>query len=131
MTHPDRAIEAGARAVTAAQMKWKAENGGDKASCVDCPDELIAAAVIAAYETQRAAEGLNDCIDNAGKPYQSEFMAATLKAAKDWLDSPLCTFCRHRVGNDSITDKNGEIACRSCGEAEINAQRMEARDAGE
>lgn len=71
------------------------------------------------------AEGLNDCIDNAGKPYQSEFMAATLKAAKDWLDSPLCTFCRHHVGDDSVTDTNGEIACRSCGEAEIAAQRCD------
>ncbi|MBN8968982.1 MAG: hypothetical protein J0G95_11035 [Rhizobiales bacterium] len=30
---------------------------------------------------------LNDCIDNHGKPYQSQFLADTLKAAKDWIDT--------------------------------------------
>lgn len=52
-----RAIQTVAMAVTTAQMKWKAENGGDKASCVDCPDEVIAAAVITAYEAHLKAEG--------------------------------------------------------------------------
>ncbi|MGB5901994.1 MAG: hypothetical protein WBH00_04000 [Xanthobacteraceae bacterium] len=52
-----RALEAGARAVTAAQLEWKAKNGGDKASCIDCPDEVIALAVITAYEAHLKAEG--------------------------------------------------------------------------
>jgi len=43
-----------AKAIDAAQLKWKAENGGDKASCNDCPPEFIARAAIAAVRAYDA-----------------------------------------------------------------------------
>jgi hypothetical protein len=43
-------LDAVAAAIKAAELKWKAENGGDLASCVDCPDETKAHAAIEAYK---------------------------------------------------------------------------------
>lgn len=37
----------------------------------------------------------------------------------------LCLFCGKPAGDDPVFDRNSEIACRECGEAEIGAQRIE------
>lgn len=71
---------------------------------------------------------LNDCIDNDGNPYQSEYLADVLKEAKELLTPP-CIFCSEPAGLDSVSDSFGEVACRECGEAEISAQSAEASDA--
>lgn len=42
-------VEAVARAMCAAQLAWKAANGGDDASCIDMPDEDLALAAIEAH----------------------------------------------------------------------------------
>jgi hypothetical protein len=41
-------VERVAVAISNAQMAWKAANGGDDASVVDCPDEVLARAAIEA-----------------------------------------------------------------------------------
>lgn len=41
-------------------------------------------------------------------------------------DQSPCTFCGKPVGDDCIYDENGEVACKPCGEAEIQAQKTEA-----
>lgn len=50
-------LEEAAKAVEAAELAWKAANGGDKASCIDCPDEVKATAAITAYLAQAEKEG--------------------------------------------------------------------------
>ncbi len=39
-------IQEVAAAINAAELKWKAENGGDVASCLDCPDDVKARAAL-------------------------------------------------------------------------------------
>lgn len=51
------ALEAAAKAVEAAELAWKAANGGDNASCIDCPDEVKATAAVTAYLAQAEKEG--------------------------------------------------------------------------
>ena len=51
------ALEEAAKAIEAAELAWKAANGGDKASCIDCPDEVKATAAITAYLAQAGKEG--------------------------------------------------------------------------
>jgi hypothetical protein len=40
-------------------------------------------------------------------------------------DTEICLFCGKPSGDDAMVDDNGEVACRSCGEAEFNAQDKE------
>lgn len=54
-----------ARAIDAAEMAWKSRNGGDAASCIDCPDDVKARAAIAAMREPTdamitAADGITD-----------------------------------------------------------------------
>lgn len=47
-------VEKVARAIKAAELKWKAENGGDNASCSDCPDTIKGRAAIEAMHEPTA-----------------------------------------------------------------------------
>jgi hypothetical protein len=44
----EQMVEKAARAVNAAMLEWKSENGGDDASCNECPDAIIAKAALTA-----------------------------------------------------------------------------------
>jgi len=44
----DEMVEKAAIAANEAMLKWKAANGGDNASCIDCPDAIIVMACLTA-----------------------------------------------------------------------------------
>lgn len=37
----------------------------------------------------------------------------------------VCLFCGRLIGRDAIHDENGEVACKTCGEAELRTQEAE------
>lgn len=78
----DNLLERVALAIEAAELTWKANTGGDSASCVDCPNDVKARAAIEAmrepsakmvevaenFDGDRAQRGYREMIDAALKP---------------------------------------------------------------
>lgn len=73
-----------ARALEAAQMKWKAENGGDAASCVDCPNEVLVLAVLA--ELREPTLEMRDAGADAAASYDSRYEHPRDAAGRVWED---------------------------------------------
>lgn len=94
----DEVVEVVSNAIEAAELKWKAESGGDDVSCVECPADVKARAALLAALTHigeacaRTAEGydetmgrcrweeLNDAF-NAGEREARSSIATAIRAA--------------------------------------------------
>lgn len=75
-------VERVAKAIEVAELRWKAENGGDDDSCVDCPGEVKARAAIEEMRepTEAMANEANDV--NLDEPFWPAWYAAIDEALK-------------------------------------------------
>jgi len=68
--------------------------------------------------------------DQPRKSLADRIADAILSLPGSSRDEVRCLFCRKTIGDDdeAITDDNGEIACKACGESEFKAQAEEAHE---